>query len=630
MATSPSVGDGAHRSNLFGRTALILITVLLVLLGLCVGGLWATRGAMANFAFLRTRRAAAEQSLVNLGPWQTVQTLAQLAVTAEEKEYARDAERLADHEVDQAFAAALRKADLQERHKVLTGHALALSQRVAQLQQEIAEDQAKVARLKGAGTGAAGPVGTAKNVASLAATGDSLKVAEAQLGLDKDELTDAQRDLDRATGNLSVRIQGELAGHEASMRKYDSEQQQDDGVTAVVSAKRHLTLYERLTAWFNQRGRYASVEQAGAEALSDVGRITAEHNALEARENAVTAAGSGGATLAEIQDSSTERQILSIDDDRIQTDKQLASVYEKWGAQLQLQHQILLHLILQSLEAILFIALGMIGCDALVRRLTEHPSVDRRQAHTLRTILRVVVQVVGILLIGLLVFGPPHQTGTIIGLATAALTISLQDYILAFLGWFMLVGRNGIRVGDMVEIDGVCGEVLEVGLMSTTLLETTGMAEKGEPTGRQVSLLNSFAIRGQYFNFSSDGQWMWDEITVSVPADENIYDIAKSVEDLAREETKESARLAEAEWKQRAHSTRLTGMSAAPVVMLRPTVPVVDIATGIDIQVRYVTRAVGRFEMRDRLYRHVIKLLQDANVAKGLPQERVSVDHVAS
>jgi len=62
------------------------------------------------------------------------------------------------------------------------------------------------------------------------------------------------------------------------------------------------------------------------------------------------------------------------------------------------------------------------------------------------------------------------------------------------------MGKNGIRVGDLVEINSVSGEVTEVGLINTTLLETGNLADKGLPTGRRISFINSFAIRGQYFN----------------------------------------------------------------------------------------------------------------------------------
>jgi small-conductance mechanosensitive channel len=579
----------------------------MALLVVCLIWVWATRGAMADLSFLRARGGAGS-SLVDQSPWQTAQTLGSLAVTAEENEYAREAEHLADHEVEQAFAAALREAELQTRQRVLTGEALELSQRVAELQQEVAQDRVQVDRLQ------------AKSPAQAANAGedDALQVSKAQLGLDSDELADAQSDLDRATGNRSVQIQSELAAHQAAMRKYDSAQQ-SQGPAAAVSVKSHGTLAGRLEAWFDQRSRYASIEQAREAAQNDARSLTTEHNDLEAKLKAAAAARSGAATLTDLQNRSTERQILSIDDDRIQTDQQLATVYGKWGAQVVLQHRIVLHLILQSFATIVLLVLCMIVGDAVVRRLMERPKLDRKQSETLRTILEVGVQVLGALVIVLVIFGAPHQTGTMIGLATAALTIALQDYILAFLGWFMLVGKNGIRVGDVVEINGVSGEVIEVGLMSTTLLETTGLAEKGEPTGRRVSFLNSFAIRGQYFNFSSEGQWLWDEIAVSVPAGEDIYSFAKSVEAAARAETEESARLAEEEWTRSARVGGLTRLGAAPIVQLRPS------GAGIELQLRYVTRASGRFEVRDRLYRKVIELLREKGqkeTGPGAPERR--------
>jgi hypothetical protein len=99
---------------------------------------------MANFSFLNNhgpRVRAGKKAIVNISPWQTAEALAPLAVTAEEKEFARDAQRLADHDVDQAFAAALRQATLQAQHITLSGEALALSQKIAELQELIRQDQ---------------------------------------------------------------------------------------------------------------------------------------------------------------------------------------------------------------------------------------------------------------------------------------------------------------------------------------------------------------------------------------------------------------------------------------------------------------------------------------------------------
>src|SRR5207245_7888462 len=144
-------------------------------------------------------------------------------------------------------------------------------------------------------------------------------------------------------------------------------------------------------------------------------------------------------------------------------------------------------------------------------RLLGKTSLDRRQVETMRTVTRVAVQICVVLFILLVIFGPPSQLGTILGLAGAGLTVALKDFIVGFLGWFVLMGKNGVRLGDWVEINGVTGEVVELGMFHTVLLETGNWTDSGHPTGRRVTFTNSFAIEGHYFYFSNSGQWLLDD-----------------------------------------------------------------------------------------------------------------------
>lgn len=560
---------------------------------------------MAHLSFLAHKGAhPSHRSLVDTSPWDTAQELAPLAISAEEMRYAREAQRLADHDVDQAFASALRRATLQAQRSRLTGEALELSQRIQQLQQTIKEDQAQVDALSQKSPSSLSPSSAAQ---SSAAGTDDLDVAKAQLGLDTDELTDAQRDLQRASGDQSVRIQEELAAHEASMRQYDNTVK-SQGQIAVLSEKRHRTLASRIAAWFGQSNRYSLILQAQQKAQSTVAALTVQHNALEVQVN--TPAGASAqpsgrfSALDLLRQKRASRQILSIYDDRIQTEQQLASVYGKWAAQVLLQHRIVLHLVLRSFALILCIAIAMVLADALVRRLMDRARGERRQADTLRNIFEAGIQVAGVVLILLVLFGAPQQTPTILGLATAALTIALQDFIIAFLGWFVLVGKHGIHVGDWVEINGVGGEVTEVGLFRTTLLETGSLADKGHPTGRHITFINSFAIRGQYFNFSTAGQWMWDEIKVDMPTVDNLQSVVEGIHKVALEETEKNARQAEQEWKRGTRGDGLNRFSATPAVDLRPA------GSGMEVDVRYVTRASERFDLRNRLFERIIQLMQ--------------------
>src|SRR5207249_3483118 len=159
------------------------------------------------------------------------------------------------------------------------------------------------------------------------------------------------------------------------------------------------------------------------------------------------------------------------------------------------------------------------------------------------------------------------QLITIVGLVGAGLTVSLKDFIVSFLGWFVLMGHNGIRTGDWVEINGVSGEVAQVGLWRTVLLETS--TDGGRPTGRQVVFLNSFAVGGHYFNFSTAGQWLWDELSVFIPPGRRPYPLIEKIQAVLAKETEDTARIAEQDWDKATRRYGVRPLSAAPQLSMR-------------------------------------------------------------
>ncbi len=588
------------------RVGIFVATAVLVL---CVVGAFMTQGVMEHLPFLHPQRSGwsgvpIRHGIVDQRPWQTAQTLAALAESAEERELAREAERVADHEVDQAFAQSLRQASAEPRE--LKGEALALQQRVTELQGIVKEDQARVAAL----TAKAGPDGSANLQAA-----DDLEVAKAQLNLDQSELSDSLEDLARKSGDQRGTIQQELTAREAEIKKYDARVASGDGQTAVVSSGRYTTLASQIAAWWAQRSRMQLIKQAEGLARADVAALTADYARLKAeasepRPEATGTQNSHAGRVEELQRMATQNYVLSVVDDRLGAQQQLVALYGKWGEQVQLQHKMVIHLMLQSIGWIAGIVVLTLLAGWGVQVMLERMSRDLRQKRTMGTILNLATQVVGLLLILLVIFGVPQQTPTILGLATAGLTVVFQDFILAFCGWFVLMGRNGIRVGDWVEIDGTGGEAVEIGLFRTWLLETGNWTANGHPTGRRVSFLNGFAIRGKYFNFSTTQQWMWDEIKVSLPSGAESYALIERIREAAVKATEADAKSAEAEWKRVTHEVGTPQFSATPSVDVRPA------GTGVDIVVRYVTKAGVRLETRNRLFRMVVDLMQGGGKEK--------------
>jgi hypothetical protein len=104
---------------------------------------------------------------------------------------------------------------------------------------------------------------------------------------------------------------------------------------------------------------------------------------------------------------------------------------------------------------------------------------------------------------------------------------------------------------------------------------------------------------------------MWDEITLSLPASDNVNQVLDRIQQAVVAETGKNAELAEQEWKRGARGSSLSHFSATAVESLRPS------ASGIDVLVRYVTRASERFELRNRLYQKLLEVLHQPVQAAG-------------
>jgi small-conductance mechanosensitive channel len=536
-------------------------------------------------------------------PVHTARTVAALASTREEQRFALQALGLADHAVDLAFADAMREATLHPAPR--TPDTKELFDRVSRAEAQVESDQDIINELKKQFSKA--------KPSDQDTLQQQLDVFQAQLELDKDELEDAKGDLLKSGADPLSRIQRQFA-------RYQTAQKQNEAVRAQISASEGETssaahtLVSQVSAWRSQRAMIMQLQQAHDEALQKKELLQQKHDAAEQAgpaqpggnqpsASAASNISSDQAVIASLRRLSDRQKNLSDLDKRVQDHQDLADVYGNWMVVVASQQRATVHRIVQSVLLILLIVVGIYWLDRALDRLFAHLIQDRRRLRTMRTVARFVAQALGVLLILFVLFGMPNQMPTILGLAGAGLTVAMKDFIVAFFGWFALMGRNGIRVGDWVEIKGVVGEVTEIGLLRTVLLETGNWAAAGHPTGRKVAFVNSFAIEGHFFNFSTSGQWLWDELQILVPSSQNPYPILDAIQKLATTATEANARMAEEEWQRATHRERMHSVSAAPAINLRPT------SSGVEVHVRYITRAEERYATRTRLYQEIVALL---------------------
>lgn len=604
-------------TNNWGRmkaTQKIAAVVLLALLGAVAYGLFRT-GQPAKAPVTNTKTAYGEPSqapIVDQTPLLTAQRLVPMPTSAEEKPFAEEALRLGDHEMDLAFAAAVR--DAEENPPVLSPQAKEIETRLQKAEQALEADMARVAQLTTAYEKASG--------GRKDSLDDQLDVAKAQQELDQDEVDDAKQDLIRAGGDPIGRIQRMVEEHEAASHSADS-------LHVVVSnAVEERGLIHRFEQWSAFHQKQLLLWQARQEAESAAAFFSARHKAREAQiagkktsaRPAKPQTNPGQSTASDVplaklsreesmalvkatKRRSSEAKALASLDKRIDDQKQLVENYEKWIEAVAAKQRAVVHRALTGLAFILAILLIGVFFDSWLERLLSKTSLDRRRVETLRTVTRVTVRVVAILFILLMIFGRPGQLATVLGLAGAGLTVALKDFIVGFIGWFVLMGKNGIRLGDWVEINGVSGEVVEIGLFRTVLLETGNWTDAGHPTGRRVTFTNSFAIEGHYFNFSTSGQWLWDELQIVLPMGQDPYPLVDALQKKAVEATRDSARQAELEWQRATRSREMGAFSAAPAINVRP------VTGGIEVAIRYIARASERHQLRSQLYHAAVELL---------------------
>jgi len=626
---------GTIRKRESMRTAQKIATVVLLAgIGGAIYGI-VRAGKAVNAANVKANKAAAAQ-VVDQSPLRTAQDLTLIADTEEERALAKQALKLGDHEFDLAYNIALRDADAHPAE--LTAEAITIQTRLdkaKKLQQSL---QSQVTQLTAELSKANGD--------RKESLDDQLDLAKSSLDLANNEVEDAESDVTEAGGNQRGRIEQLKQAHE------EAEHSNSQEIKFPQPAPEQLGLIHRFQQWSGLRRKAQLLAKAKAAAEAQAASAAEQHSALEAQIEAekynspdlaahstLAASEGNGQTheaaantvaqnvrkarshaeskeaLATTKAIAEDQQNLSSLDKRVDNEKALAEVYGQWMGLVFVRQSTVMRRMLIGVAIILGVLLIGIFFNSWLETLLGKMKLDRRRVQTLRAVTRVTLQVLAVVLIALVVAGPPNELGTFIGLATAGLTVALKDFIVGFIGWFVLMGKNGIRLGDWVEINGVTGEVVETGMFHTVLLETGNWTDSGHPTGRRVTFTNSFAIEGHYFNFSTSGQWLWDELQITIPSGRDVFPLVAEIRKTVLAATEESAKQAESEWQRAAGSRDLASISAAPAISVRPG------AGGVDVQVRYVTRASERYQLRTRLYQSAVELLGGGSVQITAPAE---------
>ena len=195
---------------------------------------------------------------------------------------------------------------------------------------------------------------------------------------------------------------------------------------------------------------------------------------------------------------------------------------------------------------------------------------------------------------------------TYAGLLTAGIAVALQNVIVAVVGYFFLIGRYGIRVGDRVQISGVTGEVVDIGLVRIQVMELGGSAAD-TPTGRVVAFSNSvvFQPTAGIFRQIPGTNFVWHEVSLNLAGDSDFKTVRerllKAVEGVLVDYNEELER------QNRAMERNLLGVSDG---VLKPHVQVRLTATGLEAVVRFPVDLQHASEIDEKVTRELLNAVE--------------------
>ena len=103
-----------------------------------------------------------------------------------------------------------------------------------------------------------------------------------------------------------------------------------------------------------------------------------------------------------------------------------------------------------------------------------------------------------------------------LGVAGAGIAFALQEVIASVAGWFAITFAQFYKTGDRVQLGGIKGDVIDIGILRTTVMEVGEWVKGDLYNGRVVRVANSFIFKEPVFNYSGDFPFLWDEITIPV------------------------------------------------------------------------------------------------------------------
>lgn len=196
--------------------------------------------------------------------------------------------------------------------------------------------------------------------------------------------------------------------------------------------------------------------------------------------------------------------------------------------------------------------------------------------------------------------------GTALGVAGAGIAFALQEVIVSIAGYVTVFTSNFYKVGDRVKLGGIKGDVIDIGLLRTTLMEIGDWVNGDLYNGKMVRVANSFVFKEPVYNYSGDFPFLWDEITIPIKT-EGDYQYAKDkFEKILEEEVGAFAETSQISW------DKMIGTYSIENARVKPMVSMTFNENWMTFTLRYVVDYKSRRGTKSILFDKILTAIKES------------------
>jgi small-conductance mechanosensitive channel len=193
------------------------------------------------------------------------------------------------------------------------------------------------------------------------------------------------------------------------------------------------------------------------------------------------------------------------------------------------------------------------------------------------------------------------------GVAGAGIAFALQEVIASFAGWLAIMFGDFYKTGDRVQLGGIKGDVMDIGILRTTIMETGQWVDGDLYNGRIVLIANSYIFKEPVFNYSGDFPFLWDEIKIPIQYGSNYEKTSQILNNIGKEVAGDLTTESREKWNILQKKYLLEDSQTEPMVSL------IANDNWVEFTLRYVVRYNKRRATKTALFTKILKEIEATN-----------------